>query len=62
MDLGGEFCTPISCGGVSVRPGDAILADENGVLVLDPARIEVAANEAIRLLAAHFRRQIAVHH
>lgn len=49
LDLGGEFCTPISCGGVSVRPGDAILADENGVLVLDPALIETAANEAIRM-------------
>ncbi len=49
LDLGGEFCTPISCGGVSVRPGDAVLADENGVLVLDPALIETAANEAIRM-------------
>jgi 4-hydroxy-4-methyl-2-oxoglutarate aldolase len=49
LDFGGEFCTPISCGGVSVRPGDAILADENGVLVLDPSRIESAANEAIRM-------------
>ncbi len=49
LDLGGEFCTPISCGSVSVRPGDAILADENGVLVLNPALIETAANEAIRM-------------
>jgi 4-hydroxy-4-methyl-2-oxoglutarate aldolase len=52
LDLGGEFCTPISCGGVSVRPGDAILADENGVLVLDPALIETAAKEAIRMQTA----------
>lgn len=51
LDLGGEFCTPISCGGVSVRPGDAILADENGVLVLDPTMIETAANQAIRMQA-----------
>ena len=49
LDLGGEFCTPISCGGVGVRPGDAILADENGVLVLDPTWIEQAANTAIRM-------------
>jgi regulator of RNase E activity RraA len=49
LDLGGEFCTPVSCGGVSVRPGDAILADENGVLVLDPAAIESRATEAIRM-------------
>jgi regulator of RNase E activity RraA len=52
LDLDGEFCTPISCGGVSVRPGDAILADENGVLVLDPVLIETAAKEAIRMQAA----------
>jgi regulator of RNase E activity RraA len=32
-----------------VRPGDAILADENGVLVLDPDLIETAAPEAIRM-------------
>ena len=49
LDLGGEFCTPVSCGGVTVCPGDAILADENGVLVLKPERIETAANEAIRM-------------
>lgn len=49
LDLGGEFCTPISCGGVGVHPGDAILADENGVLVLRPERIEEAANRAIEM-------------
>jgi regulator of RNase E activity RraA len=32
-----------------VRPGDAILADENGVLVLPPDQIEAAANRAITL-------------
>jgi regulator of RNase E activity RraA len=48
----GEFCVPISCGGVPVRPGDAILADENGVLVLAPDAIEAAANRAIALQTA----------
>lgn len=45
----GEFCTPISCGGVPVNPGDCILADENGILVLppDPAFILAAAERAI---------------
>lgn len=32
--IGGAINVPISCGGVTVRPGDAVLADENGVLVL----------------------------
>lgn len=43
----GEFCVPVSCGGVTVAPGDAILADENGVLVLPPADILAAAQGAI---------------
>jgi regulator of RNase E activity RraA len=48
----GEFCVPVSIGGVAVRPGDAILADENGVLVLDPAAIATAAPRAIAMQAA----------
>jgi 4-hydroxy-4-methyl-2-oxoglutarate aldolase len=45
----GEFCTVVSCGGVSVEPGDAILADENGVLVLRPHEIESAASRAVAM-------------
>ena len=32
--LGGEMNIPVSCGGVAVNPGDAILADDNGVVVI----------------------------
>src|ERR1700723_3189508 len=39
----GEFCVTIACGGVPVHPGDAILADENGVLVLRPDMVVAAA-------------------
>ncbi|MBW8269218.1 RraA family protein [Caldovatus aquaticus] len=49
LGLGGGFCVPVSCGGVAVRPGDAVFADENGVLVLDPADIEWAARRAIAM-------------
>lgn len=31
----GEVNTSVQCGGVSVKPGDLILADDNGVLVFD---------------------------
>ena len=51
LGLGGEFCVPVSCGGVAVNPGDAILADENGILVLPPADIEAAARRAIQMQA-----------
>ena len=37
----------MSCGGVSVEPGDAILADENGVLVLKPGDIVEASSRAV---------------
>lgn len=49
LGLGGEFCIPVSCGGVAVNPGDAILADENGILVLAPADIREAATRAIQM-------------
>ncbi|HEX3994897.1 MAG TPA: RraA family protein, partial [Acetobacteraceae bacterium] len=45
----GEFCTPVACGGVSVEPGDAILADENGVLVMKPHEIAAAAYRAVEM-------------
>jgi regulator of RNase E activity RraA len=48
----GEFCVPISCGGVIVRPGDAILADENGILVIDPSEARPAAERAIAMQQA----------
>ncbi|QBS40866.1 RraA family protein [Nocardia sp. CS682] len=36
----GELQTLVNCGGVSVAPGDVILADEEGVIVIDPDRLE----------------------
>lgn len=47
LGLDGEFCVPVSCGGVVVQPGDAVLADENGVLVLPREHIRDAAEQAI---------------
>lgn len=49
LGLGGEFCIPVSCGGVTVNPGDAILADENGVLVLPPSDIQASATRAMQM-------------
>lgn len=33
----GEINVPISCGGISVSPGDIIIADESGVVAVPPA-------------------------
>jgi regulator of RNase E activity RraA len=48
----GEFCVPITCGGVAVMPGDAVLADENGILFLKPDMIEATAKRGIEMQAA----------
>ena len=50
LGLGGEFCVPVTCGGVAVQPGDAILADENGILVLPAADIEASATRALQMM------------
>jgi regulator of RNase E activity RraA len=36
LNLGGTFNMPVSCGGVVVTPGDLVLADECGVVVIPP--------------------------
>jgi len=46
-DLGGRLNQPVSIGGVVVMPGDAVLCDESGVLVLPPGEAESEARAAI---------------
>jgi regulator of RNase E activity RraA len=46
-DLGGRLNRPVSVGGVVVMPGDAVLCDESGVLVLPPDEAESEARQAI---------------
>jgi len=49
IGMAGSFCLPVSCGGVAVRAGDVIIADEVGVVVMDPADAEAAADRAIAM-------------
>ena len=46
-DLGGRLNKPVSVGGVVVMPGDAVLCDETGVLVLPANEAEAEARKAI---------------
>ena len=46
-DLGGRLNMPISVGGVVVMPGEAVLCDESGVLVLPVGEAEAEARAAI---------------
>ena len=48
---GGEVGCEVRCGGVLVRPGDLVLADENGVLVLDPTTALEIARRALAIQA-----------
>lgn len=47
MGLDGAVNVPVTVGGQVIHPGDAILADESGVIILDPREAEAIAREAI---------------
>lgn len=51
LALGGELNVPVSCGGVAVEPGDAVLADESGILILKPQEIDAVADRALEMQA-----------
>jgi regulator of RNase E activity RraA len=59
-DLGGRMNVPVSIGGVVVNPGDAVLCDDCGVLVLPPEDAEAEARAAIAKQAAGLETQAAV--
>ena len=59
-NLGGGLNIPVSCGGVAVLPGDVVLADESGVLVLHRDEAEAIAREALRRQANGAEREAAV--
>jgi 4-hydroxy-4-methyl-2-oxoglutarate aldolase len=44
----------VSCGGVNVNPGDVVIADECGIVVLERAEAEAAADRAIGMQDAEF--------
>ncbi|PXX69169.1 regulator of RNase E activity RraA [Nocardia tenerifensis] len=51
----GELGVPVSCGGVVVSPGDLILADEEGIVVVEPERIESLLDAAAAIKEAEGR-------
>lgn len=51
----GELQVPVVCGGVVVRPGDLVLADDEGVIVVDPDRVESLLDAAAAIKAAEGR-------
>ena len=61
-DLGGGLNIPVACGGVVVMPGDAILADDSGVLVLPRGEVQAVAAEALRRQETGRERELTVKH
>jgi regulator of RNase E activity RraA len=49
----GEVNTPVACGGVVVNPGDLIVGDADGVVVVRPADVEDVARATEAVLAGH---------
>lgn len=56
-DLGGRLNHPVSIGGAVVMPGDAMLCDDTGVLVLPPHEAEAEARRAIETQERGLRTQ-----
>ena len=57
LDMGGRLNGPVSIGGVVVMPGDAVLCDDTGVLVLPPGDAEAEARRAIETQARGLKTQ-----
>lgn len=47
LGVSGAFNTPINCGGAMVNPGDAVIADESGVLIVPPSEVGALVDWAL---------------
>ena len=59
-DLGGAINVPVSCGNTAVLPGDAVLADDSGVVVLRPSEVRADAEAALKRQAASGAREAEI--
>ena len=53
IDGPGEVNVPIACGGVVVNPGDIVVADVDGIVVIRPSEAEEVLAETAKLEASH---------
>lgn len=47
LNMGGTFNGPVSIGGVAINPGDAVLADDCGIVVVPAHRLDALTEEAL---------------
>jgi 4-hydroxy-4-methyl-2-oxoglutarate aldolase len=57
---GGSINDTVRCGGVDVDPGDIVVADDNGVIVIPRSRLHDAVAGAEQKLAAEAKRRDAI--
>jgi regulator of RNase E activity RraA len=55
-EVGGRIGHPISCGGVTVHPGDFIVADGDGVMCVEREKVESLLGKAAEKVASEARR------
>jgi len=53
----GEINIPIACGGISVNPGDIIVADMDGIIVI-PLKDAPAVLEAAKMFSAQDQKKV----
>jgi regulator of RNase E activity RraA len=53
-DNGGSFNVPISVGGAVINPGDVVLADFSGVLIMGPSDAEADVDWALAKMSVEF--------
>ena len=51
-EYAGKLQIPIACGGMVVNPGDWLVGDEDGVVVIPAAKLEETLDKAARILEA----------
>ncbi|MBI2690076.1 MAG: RraA family protein [Acidobacteria bacterium] len=51
-EYAGKLQVPVTCGGVVVHPGDWVIGDDDGVVVVPAARVEEALEKAERIVDA----------
>lgn len=56
----GQVNLPISCGGVTIQPGDAIVGDADGIVVVPRAMAAAAAEAAAVKLASEKKRIVEI--
>lgn len=57
QNLGGGMNIPVACGGVPVIPGDVVLADSSGVLILSRDEAVAIAHKALAIQARSASRE-----